>query len=112
MAVRAPRRCRACCGPHLKPVVDAGSTGVLPFESSTPIDYPLPPAVAFHVRDGGRLATHFRSLYARITVCFTVLPSRSDADARSDTDDAPAGWCSAATRLNSTGTCCQDLPSS
>ncbi|HEY7595102.1 MAG TPA: metallophosphoesterase [Actinophytocola sp.] len=39
------------------------STAVLPFESSTPIDFELPPAVAFHVlADDRRLTTHFRSL--------------------------------------------------
>jgi 3',5'-cyclic-AMP phosphodiesterase len=39
------------------------STGVLPFESSAPIDFGLPPAIAFHVLDDDRgLVTHFRSL--------------------------------------------------
>lgn len=39
------------------------STGVLPFESSTPVDFELPPAIAFHVlSDDRRLTTHFRSL--------------------------------------------------
>lgn len=39
------------------------STAVLPFESSTPVDFELPPAVAFHVLgDDRRLTTHFRSL--------------------------------------------------
>jgi 3',5'-cyclic AMP phosphodiesterase CpdA len=39
------------------------STGVLPFENSTPVDFGLPPAIAFHVHDGERgLTTHFRSL--------------------------------------------------
>lgn len=38
------------------------STAVLPFEHSTALDYQLPPAVAFHVLDDGRLTTHFRSL--------------------------------------------------
>jgi 3',5'-cyclic-AMP phosphodiesterase len=39
------------------------STGVLPFENSTPVDFALPPAVAFHVLgDDRRLTTHFRSL--------------------------------------------------
>jgi 3',5'-cyclic-AMP phosphodiesterase len=39
------------------------STAVLPFESSTVIDYHLPPAIAFHVLTGdGRLTTHFRAL--------------------------------------------------
>jgi 3',5'-cyclic AMP phosphodiesterase CpdA len=39
------------------------STAVLPFESDDPLDYGLPPAVAFHFLDGDRgLVTHFRSL--------------------------------------------------
>jgi len=39
------------------------STVVLPFESSTTIDYQLRPAVAFHLLDDDRrLITHFRSL--------------------------------------------------
>jgi Icc protein len=39
------------------------STGVLPFENSTPVDFGLPPAIAFHVLAGDRgLVTHFRSL--------------------------------------------------
>lgn len=39
------------------------STVVLPVESTTVVDYGLPPAVAFHVLDDDRgLVTHFRSL--------------------------------------------------
>ena len=39
------------------------STVVLPFESTTVVDYGLPPAVAFHIFDDDRgLVTHFRSL--------------------------------------------------
>jgi 3',5'-cyclic-AMP phosphodiesterase len=41
----------------------AVSTGVLPFERGAPLDYGLPPAIAFHVLDDDRrLVTHFRSL--------------------------------------------------
>jgi 3',5'-cyclic AMP phosphodiesterase CpdA len=39
------------------------STGVLSFEAGAPVDYDLPPAIAFHVLDDDRrLTTHFRSL--------------------------------------------------
>jgi 3',5'-cyclic-AMP phosphodiesterase len=39
------------------------STSVLPFENSTPVDFGLPPAIAFHMLAGDRgLTTHFRSL--------------------------------------------------
>lgn len=36
------------------------STVTLPWERRDVVDYDLPPAIAFHILDGGRLTTHYR----------------------------------------------------
>ncbi len=64
------------------------------------------------VRDHGDHGDHGRSLYARITVSLTVLPSASVADARSDTVEAFFGCDSLAVWAATIGACRQVFPSS